>query len=210
MFNPMPLLYTDSGRVLSVLILIIVPLISACDSGGSSDENGGETPNVLVPLDQGNEWKADVTGHDYISTATARVNFENEIILTHDFGGDSIDRTLEVSQQSDGLLLESLSTDADLGGASDIIFLKFPAEDGESYQHVDGDGTTNQVSVSRTSISVSAGFYEDCLRYTIRYAESGNLRATATIKPGVGPVRWEGKFAVQESTWELSATNVEE
>jgi len=173
------------------------PLISACDSSGS---NGGESSDVLIPLEEGNQWTADVSG-EFSGTASAEVVSGSEVSLTLLRDGNSMETILTVSQQSDGLLLESVSDVEE----TDIIFLKYPAEVGDTYQHTDENGNTFEVEVSRTSTSVPAGDYSGCLEYEIRELDGGDLRSIVTIKPGVGPVR-VSSFG---NRYTLTSTNVD-
>jgi len=185
-----------------ILLIMAGSLISACDSSGS---NGNGSPDALIPLEVGNQWTASVRPTSFAETANAEVVSDGELSLTLSGDGDSMESTLTVSQQSDGLLLESLIT----GGETDIILLKYPAEQGDSYQHTDGDGTTYQIEVSETSASVPAGDYSGCLQYEIRRADSGNLNSTLTVKPGVGPVRWSNGNDPDDAQYTLTSTNVD-
>jgi hypothetical protein len=116
-----------------------------------------------------------------------------------------MEASLSVSQQSDGLLLESLTNEEE----TDIILLKYPAEAGDTYQHTDGDGTTYQIDVSETSASVPAGDYSGCLQYEIRYADSGTVNSIVTVKPGMGPVRWSEGGEADGARYRLTSTNVD-
>lgn len=183
-----------------ILLIMASPLISACDSGGS---NGGSS-DALIPLTEGNQWTASVSG-GFAETANAEVVSGSEVSLTLSGGGNSMQSTLSVSKQSDGLLLESLSNEEE----TDIILLKYPVEAGDSYQHTDGDGTAYQIDVSETSTSVPAGSYSGCLQYEIRYADSGNLNSIVTVKPGMGPVRWSEGNDSGDARYVLTSTNVD-
>lgn len=183
-----------------ILLIMTGTLISACDSTGS---NGDESSTALIPLNEGNRWEADIDGGES-GTAVAEVTASDEVDLTLNFEGDPVEATLNVSEESDGLLLESLVVGGDVE-ESDILLLKYPAEEGDTYQHTDGDGTTYEVSVSETSISVPAGDYDGCLQYTISLPDIGSL-STVTVKPGVGPLEWEGG----DATYELTETNVDQ
>ena len=188
--------------VACILLIMAGPLISACDSSGS---NGNGSSDALIPLEEGNQWTASVTPTSFAETANAEVVSSSEVSLTLSGDGNSMETTLTVSQESNGLLLESLAN----GGETDIILLKYPAEPGDSYQHTDGDGTSYQIEVSETSASVPAGDYSGCLRYEIRWADSGNLNSTVTVKPGMGPVRWSNGNDPDDERYTLTSTNVD-
>lgn len=184
-----------------ILLIMTGTLISACDSTGS---NGDESSDTLIPLNEGNRWEADIEGGQS-GTVVAEVTASDEVDLTLNFGGDPVDATLNVSEESDGLLLESIVVGGEVD-ESDIILLKYPAEEGDTYQHTDGDGTTYEVSVHEESVSVPAGDYDGCLVYTIRFADSGNISSEVTVKPGVGPLEWDGG----DTMYELTETNVDQ
>lgn len=179
-------------------------IVAACDSGGSSS---GGTSGVLIPLEEGNRWEAEINGE---GTATAEVTSGNEINVTVNFEFvDPRDGSFRVPEQSNGFLLESLTSP--FGGfpdgeASRVILLKFPVEDGDNYTYTDADEVTYEVTVSRTSESVPAGDYENCLEYAIDRADlAEDPESVITVKPGVGPAEWDDKGTL----YELTSTNVD-
>lgn len=186
----------------TVLLLIMAgPLISACDSAGSNG-NGGNASDGLIPLSEGNQWTAEVTG-GRSGTLTAEVESEGTIKLTlNDMSG-----TVEVSEQSGGgLILESFG--GSLENQDDVMRFKYPADEGDTYEYTDGDGTTYEVTVSKTSASVPAGDYENCLKYEFRNVEYEDVDSVAIIKPGLGPIRFGGKDS-EAITYKLTSTNVD-
>jgi len=90
------------------------------------------------------------------------------------------------------------------------MLLKYPVEDGETYQHTDGKPSTFEATVSmEESVIVSAGEF-DCILYDIeRQRQGGNYRSDVDkvwVKPGLGPVRSQGEDGQATS---LVSTNVE-
>ena len=173
--------------------------------------------DVFIPLEEGNRWEADIDDDLYSGTAVAEVTSRNKVSLMLTLRSDFVDTveegTMQVSKQSDGYLLESLTSplgDYPDGEESKVAFLKFPAEDGDTYRYTDADGVTYEVTVSLiTRVSVSAGVYEDCIRYTIqdvRLPESTPV--IFTVKPGVGPLGLSGVGVVDD--FEITSTNVDE
>lgn len=184
-----------------ILLMMAVPVISACDSGGSN--GGDDSSQTLVPVEQGNRWEASISGSTS-GSATVEATSETELDVTATFGGSTLSATLKASETSGGgLLLESLTGSGET--ETDVMLFKYPVEDGDTYQHTDGDGTTFDLSVSKVSVTVDAGEYDNCLEYTIRNADSGNLESKVVIKPGVGVVKWSG----DDTAYELTSTNVD-
>lgn len=202
--------YTAPTLVGALCILAIMTgaLVSACDSGGS---NTSESPDALVPLKTGNEWTAEVDGGSYRATLEMEVLSDTtvEVERTSSQGTERIEKIL-LATQSDGLLIRGeIITPNDPGEESFVssddpaMLLQYPAEDGDTYQHTDGEGSTFQVNVSQESVVVPAGEYE-CLKYTFTDPGSGEILQEAWLKPGMGPVRMD----TGEEVVELTSTNV--
>lgn len=164
-------------------------LLGACDSS----ENGPDRPRILLPLEAGIRWVAAAQG----DSIRAVVTQEGSLRVVRKSGQDSVVVPLQVERQSGGL---SVSLDGE-----EVFLFRYPVGSGDSYKYTDAGGTVHDVSVSRESITVPAGFYE-CLLYTIREAEGGESRRV-WMKPALGPVRVDlQEFGVAE----LVSTNVED
>lgn len=188
--------------VACVLLIMATPFISACDSGGS---NGEGSSKALVPMEKGNRWEADWSDDGSSGTASLEMTSEDEADLQLTVQNATVRGTLEMSTSSNGgIVMESVSG---AGEETDVMRFKYPAEEGDTYQHTDGDGSSFEVSVSRASVSVPAGDYDNCLQYEIRDAADGDIESTVTIKPGVGPVLWEEGSGA--ASYELVSTNVD-
>jgi hypothetical protein len=177
-------------------------LVSACDSGGSSEE---ETSDELIPLAEGNEWEA-VTSDEGAqeSTAALRIVSETEVAIQETFSGGDVERdTLVFEERSDqGVNIRYLYSRRD----APVMALRYPIEEGTTYQHTDGSGATYEVTATRETVTVPAGEY-DCVLYTIRDPRDGDLVKEIWVKPGMGPVRRSDEGG--EEVWELTSTNVD-
>jgi hypothetical protein len=190
---------TTLRRAFCFLIsLAVLSSIASCDFGGN---DGNNTPDTLIPLTEGNRWVAEVSGGATDSVTTEVVG--DSVRVKKHQGGIVVILDVLLSEQSDGLLLRG-------AGLSNVMLLKFPVEDGSTYEHTDANGNTYQVSVSRTSASVPVGNFENCLEYAVRGTENGTLRAILTVKPGFGPVRWSSDIfpITDQRPAEITSTNV--
>lgn len=86
---------------------------------------------------------------------------------------------LEAEQRSNGLLIR-------LDG-EEVFLFRYPVEVGTTYEYTDVEGTNFEVSVSRESITVPAGFFE-CLLYTIQ-GPAGRDSPRVWMRPALGPVQ---------------------
>ena len=157
----------------------------SCDFGDSSDSS----PDELIPLSEGNRWVAEAEDAEDLDSLTAEVVGDSVNVKSFTNTGSLaffIEIDLRLSKQSDGILVAS-------AGLSNVMLLKFPVEGGTSYEHTDANGNTWQVTASRTSVAVPAGDFDTCLEDAIQSASTGELRATLTVKPGLGPVRWSSE-----------------
>lgn len=192
--------YSVPTLVACILISSIVggSLLSACDISGSNSE---DRPDKLVPLEVGNQWQARIsTDFGEQSQGIFEVIGATSIKVSSDGKPD----TLRVQNQAEGgILIRGYQFRGNLPGENPVIRLKYPAEDGDAYQHTDGEGSTFRVDVSEESVSVPAGDY-DCLLYEIREDPGGRPDWEVWMKPGIGPI----KIRTEESTGELISTNV--
>jgi hypothetical protein len=170
-------------------------LVSACDSGGS---NG--SPDALIPLEQGNQWTAELSGPYRNEEVDVEVTSESDAVITDRDQERTYRDTILVRKNDQGILIRGRK---EFPQDFPAMLLKYPVEEGESYQHTDGEGNTFQISVSRESVTVPAGEF-DCLLYTITEVGDPDEITRAWIKPGMGPVR----FKEAETVWELTSTNV--
>jgi len=132
----------------------------------------------------------------------ARVLADTAVSVVEE-GSDYVDRdTVAVEGRSDGLLIRGEISSNDIDDDDPVMLLQYPVEEGTTYQHTDGEGTTFRIDVTRESVTVPAGEY-DCLRYVITDLSEGDRVAEIWVKPGMGPVRLSG-----EDVWELTSTNV--
>lgn len=194
--RPQPVLKSLRRRALGSLLALTVVLSLSCDSlgGGTAD------PGVLLPLENKNEWTAAGTAGNIESASLRILDGTGALRLVKP--DDAVPFTLPMEQQSSrGLLVKWSRGLPDIQGG---MRLKYPVDPGASYQHADTVGTdrTFQISVSQDSVTVPAGTYE-CLIYTIR---ADTVVATASIKPGFGPVRVS--LAAERDTLLLTDTNV--
>lgn len=203
--------YTAPTLVGTLCILAIMTgaLVSACDSGGS---NSSGSPDSLVPLQTGNEWTAEVDGGSYRASLEMEVLSDTTVEVTRTSSGWEGERSekILVARQSDGLLIRGEIITSDDPGSEPYVssddpamLLKYPSEDGDTYQHTDGEGSTYQVNVSQESVSVTAGEYES-LKYTFTVPGGGEVLREVWLKPGMGPVRMD----TGEEVVELTSTNV--
>lgn len=165
-------------------------LVSACDSGGGNDGDGGQS--ALIPLNTGNSWTYEVQDNGSTEQATLEitrsVTIDEEQHYEMDPGIDQYETDGEpflVRLEEEELYV----TEEDLIGFP----LKYPAEDGEIYTHTDDDGNEYRITVTDQTITVPAGTF-DCLQYEIEFdgpgAESGlGFSGSACISPDVGPIQ---------------------
>jgi len=182
---------------LCIVLIMTGTLVSACDSGGSNG-NSAESTDVLIPLEVGNEWIAET---DRGRRVEASVSRDSVVEITEERQQEDFTFSIQIEKHSDGIRIgEDLSTD------DDSFVLRYPIEDGATYEYTDpGGDETFEVSVTRQSITVPAGSF-DCLMYTIQ-EEGDEDSQRAWIKPGTGPVRLQDIEG--EGTLELISTNAE-
>lgn len=173
---------------LSTLLLITLSVffISGCDSSG---EGGDDVPDSLFPLSKGTTWTAEVRFGSSSSDPVrlvAEVTDAQEATLSSDLF--PIYATgITFSERDDGLILE---TETRTSGGEGIrsMFLKYPAEPGDSYLYTQSKLNWDVDVSEETRVTVPAGTF-DCIVYTIRNDEFGGDHRV-WIAPGVGPVRW--------------------
>lgn len=183
--------YTPATLILFLFVGLIGAgtLLAACDSGGDS----GSDQSALMPLKVGNSWTYEVRSGNSTEQATLEITdsrtINGEQYYEMDPGIDQYETDGEpffVGREEEGLFL----AEADL-----VEFpLKYPAEDGDIYNHTDSDGNEYKVTVSNKTLEVPAGTF-DCLQYKVEFdgpgGESGfgSVSGSTCISPDVGPIR---------------------
>lgn len=182
-----------------ILAIMTSMLVSACDSGG----NDG-SPNPLIPLEKGNQWEYVFTSEDFEPTYQDRIDLVSDTKAVYSSSYTFERPPILVDKTEEGTLIRGEEDDP---GEYPVMLLKYPVEEGESYEHTDGEGSTFEVTVTKETVTVPAGEY-DCLLYTIRdFTGIEAIGWEIWIKPGMGPVRvarWGGN-----EVWELTSTNVD-
>jgi len=193
--------------LLCILTILTGTLVSACDSGGSN----AASAEVLIPLKEGNQWKVDATGA-YVNSVALEVTSDTTVRMRENEPNETDTRTLIVEERTDGFLIrgglitpDDPGADAFISSDDPAMLLEYPVEDGDSYEHTDGEGSTYRVVVSRDAVSVPAGDYE-CLLYTISDPADGTVVREVWVKPGMGPVRLSRYKG--EEVFSLTSTNV--
>ena len=204
--------YTDDGVNNGTTYYYVVTAVDGNGNESSASNEISRTPSTegdgggngqtdrLVPVLEGNEWTVKVQNNNDLPGPITLVAVSQTRLELLDSDGNT-QSIVNVSQDSDGLVVESSREEGGGNEETNVVRLKYPAEAGDSYQHTDGDGTTFTVSVSRTDVTVPAGTFENCLQYKIDGSDP------ITFKPGVGPVRWE--FSGSDNPiYTLKSTNV--
>jgi len=157
-------------------------LIGACDSSGS---NGGG-PSSLVPLEDGKTWTYRSTNNfnDTSENITVEANGTGSVTVTVSEG--VVTYTVE---ENDNQLTVYPSREPE-----EEVPFKFPANSGDTYTFQSGspDGELHTVEVSRESVTVPAGSFDDCLVYRIYRGselDQSDEPRVLYFKPGVGLIQ---------------------
>lgn len=177
---------------LSLLALLSIGLC-ACSLIGSSDQIEDSVIKIsdatrLVPLVQGNQWTLErrqnggESNMRYTATVGDTVKLRGHIYhqyVRRDISGAVLSGDDYFRNTSRGTY-----TLYHTGRVSDeSVFLKYPVEDGETYQYTDVRGITFTYQVERKVVEVPAGNFEV-------YVYSGyDPSTTVAVHPGIGIIK---------------------
>ena len=193
---------------LCIALIMTGTLVSACDSGGSNSE---EFEADFIPVQEGAQWTYEFSGFgEGGGTTTLSITEEGNSLLDTEYiyGTDApVEILIEQSSEGQGIIV---GVSDGSGGilAGESMLLKYPVEDGGSYQYTDrGGNNTFDITISREMVDVPAGTF-DCLRYTISNVDAPTS-ADVWIKPGVGPIQFFVDGDASGRSYQLQSTNVD-
>lgn len=189
--------------VACILAILTATLFSACDSGGANEE----TDDVLVPLEEGNEWRYNSNFGEETLSLLEVTEEGNASLSTQYIYGTEAPVTISIDARSDGLVVGVADEEGAVLDGEDML-LKYPVEDGETYRYTDSGGdNTFEITVTETSVSVPAGSYE-ALLYEIDNVDRPT-NSKIWIRPGLGVLQFYVDGDTSGRVYRLQSTNVD-